>query len=68
MTTTRNGGASGDAPADIFSHAAPEGHAKTMSAVLGEIVWLMSQSRLHKQIFIQDLEWPVAHATKWGSR
>ncbi|PPD28807.1 MAG: toxin-activating lysine-acyltransferase [Hyphomicrobium sp.] len=30
-----------------------------MSAVLGEIVWLMSQSPLHKQFFIQDLEWFV---------
>lgn len=37
----------------------PEGHAKTMSAVLGEIVWLMSQSPLHKQFFISDLEWFV---------
>ncbi len=30
-----------------------------MSAVLGEIVWLMSQSPLHKQFFISDLEWFV---------
>ena len=63
MTSTTNGGTNGDGPADIFSHAAPEGHAKTTAAVLGEIVWLMSQSRLHKQFFIQDLEWRVAHAT-----
>ena len=28
-----------------------------MSEVLGEIVWLMSQSPLHKQFFISDLEW-----------
>jgi cytolysin-activating lysine-acyltransferase len=28
-----------------------------VSAVLGEIVWLMSQSPLHKQFFISDLEW-----------
>jgi cytolysin-activating lysine-acyltransferase len=27
--------------------------------VLGEIVWLMSQSPLHKQFFIADLEWLV---------
>jgi cytolysin-activating lysine-acyltransferase len=26
---------------------------------LGEIVWLMSQSPLHKQFFISDLEWFV---------
>lgn len=44
---------------DIFKHPAPEGHAKTVSAILGEIVWLMSQSPLHKQFFISDLEWFV---------
>ena len=31
---------------DIFKHAPPERHAKTVSAVLGEIVWLMSRSPL----------------------
>ena len=41
-----------------------QGHAKTMSAVLGEIVWLMSQSPMHKQFFISDLEWPAAKAAK----
>ncbi len=30
-----------------------------ISEVLGEIVWLMSQSALHKQFFISDLEWLV---------
>lgn len=30
---------------------------KTVSHVLGEIVWLMSQSPVHKQLFISDLEW-----------
>lgn len=30
---------------------------KTVSQMLGEIVWLMSQSPLHKQLFIGDLEW-----------
>jgi cytolysin-activating lysine-acyltransferase len=44
---------------DIFKQPAPKGHAKTVSAVLGEIVWLMSQSALHKQFFISDLEWFV---------
>ena len=42
-----------------FSLPPPEGHAKTMIQVLGEIVWLMSQSPLHKQMFIADLEWLV---------
>jgi cytolysin-activating lysine-acyltransferase len=34
--------------------AAPQ---KTVSQVLGEITWLMTQSPLHKQLFIGDLEW-----------
>ena len=51
-------------PGSPFQYAAPEGSAKTMSAVLGEIVWLMSQSQLHKSFFISDLEWPVAQAAK----
>jgi cytolysin-activating lysine-acyltransferase len=53
---TGNGGPGGPG-SNPFSHEPPEGHAKTMSAVLGEIVWLMSQSPLHKQFFISDLEW-----------
>lgn len=31
--------------------------AKTVAQVLGEIVWLMSQSPVHKRLFIADLEW-----------
>ena len=27
--------------------------------MLGEIVWLMSQSPIHKQFYISDLEWFV---------
>lgn len=50
-------GASGQA--GLFAHAPPEGHAKKTSEVLGEITWLMSQSPLHKRLFIQDLEWFV---------
>lgn len=30
---------------------------KTVSQMLGEITWLMSQSPIHKQLFIGDLEW-----------
>ena len=48
--------APGDSP---FNKPAPEGAAKKVSEVLGEIVWLMSQSPLHKQFFISDLEWFV---------
>lgn len=32
---------------------------KTVSQVLGEICWLMTQSQLHKMMFIADLEWMV---------
>lgn len=30
---------------------------KTVAQMLGEIVWLMTQSPVHKQLFISDLEW-----------
>jgi cytolysin-activating lysine-acyltransferase len=30
---------------------------KTVSQMLGEITWLMTQSPVHKQLFIGDLEW-----------
>jgi cytolysin-activating lysine-acyltransferase len=43
----------------IFDQPAPAGAAKKTSEVLGEITWLMSQSPLHKQLFISDLEWLV---------
>ncbi len=56
------------APGGPFNHPVPPGAAKKMSEVLGEIVWLMSQSARtsgrcapgHKQFFISDLEWPAA--------
>jgi cytolysin-activating lysine-acyltransferase len=30
---------------------------KSVSAVLGEIVWLLTQSPIHRQLFMSDLEW-----------
>ncbi len=33
------------------------GSGKTVAQVLGEIVWLMTQSPAHKQLFLSDLEW-----------
>ncbi|MEQ1615542.1 MAG: toxin-activating lysine-acyltransferase [Hyphomicrobiaceae bacterium] len=45
-----------------FSLPPPQGHARSMSQSLSDIVWLMSQSPLHKQMFIADLEWPAAQA------
>jgi cytolysin-activating lysine-acyltransferase len=32
---------------------------QTISGVLGEIVWLMSQSEVHKKLFIGELEWYI---------
>lgn len=52
-------GNSNPASDTIFTKATPAGAAKKVSEVLGEIVWLMSQSPLHKQFFISDLEWFV---------
>lgn len=40
---------------------------KTVSEMLGEITWLLTQSPIHKQLFIGDLEWfcmpPIIHRT-----
>lgn len=35
---------------------------KTVSQVLGEVTWLLTQSPVHKQLFIGDLEWFVMPA------
>ena len=64
--TTSNGTPPSPSP---FDHAPPSGAAQTVSAILGEIVWLMSSSPMHKPFFISDLEWPVAPgATTQGNR
>jgi cytolysin-activating lysine-acyltransferase len=54
-----DGNAQAPARDTVFDQPAPTGAAKKTSEVLGEIVWLMSQSPLHKQFFISDLEWFV---------
>jgi cytolysin-activating lysine-acyltransferase len=47
-----------DAAGSIFTDLPPAGAARTVSAVLGEVVWLLTQSPQHKQsFFIGDLEW-----------
>jgi cytolysin-activating lysine-acyltransferase len=47
-----------DAAGSIFTDLPPSGSARTVSAVLGEIVWLLTQSPQHKQaFFLGDLEW-----------
>lgn len=49
----RDGGMSTEGEAPI----ADAGPQKTVSQVLGEITWLMTQSPVHKQLFVGDLEW-----------
>lgn len=41
------------------SSAQPQAPKKTVSQVLGEVTWLLTQSQIHKQLFIGDLEWFV---------
>ncbi|MEZ2409140.1 toxin-activating lysine-acyltransferase [Bosea sp. RCC_152_1] len=50
-----------DAGNDVRSEATdvPSGADKTVATILGEIVWLMSQSAEFKQYLISDLEWLV---------
>lgn len=42
---------------DFVAQGAEPQAPKTVAQMLGEIVWLMSQSPIHKQLFIGDLEW-----------
>ncbi len=42
--------------------AATQGAPKTVSQVLGEITWLMTQSPRHKALTLADLEWLVMPA------
>lgn len=66
MTTNKTGNGNGNTASGatksggtVFSQATPEGAARTVSQVFGEITWLMSQSPLHKNLFLSDLEWKV---------
>lgn len=49
----------GDGVSGVDQAQAQANADKTVSAVLGEIVWLMSQSAEFKQYLISDLEWLV---------
>lgn len=49
----------GEAAQDGAPGAGSANADKTVSSVLGEIVWLMSQSPEYKQYLISDLEWLV---------
>lgn len=42
--------------------AEPANPAKTVSQMLGEITWLLTQSPVHRQLFLSDLEWFVMPA------
>jgi cytolysin-activating lysine-acyltransferase len=48
----------GGTGAGVFSHPRPGGD-RTLAAILGEVVWLLSQSPKHKGFLIADLEWMV---------
>ena len=42
---------------DTFTQPTPGGEEKTVAQMLGEVVWLMTQSPSHKTFFLSDLEW-----------
>ena len=50
-----------DTPTPGIPKAGPSEN-KTVSHMLGEITWLLSQSQVHKNLFISDLEWMVMPA------
>ncbi|MFH2131642.1 MAG: toxin-activating lysine-acyltransferase [bacterium] len=41
-------------------------HSKTLSNILGEIIWLMTRSANHRYFFISDLEWMVLQPVSLG--
>lgn len=47
------------APAAVGGGAPVDGTKPTVSHMLGEIVWLLSQSPLHRHFAVADLEWLV---------
>jgi cytolysin-activating lysine-acyltransferase len=58
-----SGAAAADGQASAAkSSATPAPTDKTVSTVLGEVTWLLTQSPQHKQLAIADLEWMVMPA------
>jgi len=57
-----NGGEQAASPQGVgetaFSEPTPGGQ-KTVANMMGEIVWLLTQSQAHKNFFLSDLEWLV---------
>ena len=62
LRQSRNGGAAGASGAVPGPEPAGPAADKTVAAVLGEIVWLMSRSDEFKQYLVADLEWLVMPA------
>lgn len=62
-TAGSNGGAkteqaqTGAAAQTAFTGPTPGPEQKTVANMLGEVVWLMTQSANHKTFFVSDLEW-----------
>lgn len=48
------------------SQQKPAQQSKTLSTVLGEIIWLMTRSANHRYFFISDLEWMVLQPVSLG--
>lgn len=53
-------------PATENSAQKPTDHSKTLSNILGEIIWLMTRSASHRYFFISDLEWMVMQPVSLG--
>ncbi|MCG2842127.1 toxin-activating lysine-acyltransferase [Sandaracinobacter sp. RS1-74] len=49
-------------PAKASERANIQAGQRTVAQVLGEIVWLLTQSPVHKTLFISDLEWAIMPA------
>lgn len=54
-----NGEKPTNATETAFNQPTPGPEKRTVAQVMGEIVWLLSQSPQHKNFFISDLEWLV---------
>lgn len=51
-----------DVAASPARPAAEHAESPTMATLLGEIVWLLTQSPAHRHLFLADLEWAVMPA------
>lgn len=46
-----------ETPATSATSAPPSGAPRTVAEALGQVVWLLSQSPLHRELKLKDLEW-----------